>query len=240
MVVRDYLAQAREYWDERVKTFQRLACAPTKLREVYKTDPAKALRIFDKEIGRLHEVLFDFIWPLLEDCNSGKVLETGFGTGEFTRDLLKLKVQNRWSFTYAGVDISDEMLKFTREVLMREHLLKFVPRLRLGRASSLTEIRDKSKNGVIWGRIGFWLWNEEWIKALKEVNRIIMPGGWFVVYEPFRDTNPHWERLGKKNTVRYVQDYRDRLPNFTSEEPIEVKFCKESYLIIVFHKNGMG
>ena len=121
----------------------------------------------------------DFYWRAralthLRDASPGRILDVACGTGDFSIAAAKLGPES-----IVGVDISDRMLELGKQKLLRKGLDRVI-RLEPGEAENL-RFPDESFDATI---VAFGVRNFENLeKGLKEIRRVLVPGGRIVVLE---------------------------------------------------------
>ncbi len=111
---------------------------------------------------------------LLKDDEIKSILDVATGTGDLAIELAKLNPE-----TITGIDIAVEMLEIGREKLKKKSLDKLIT-LEEGDAENL-RFEDNSFDAVT---VAFGVRNFETLqKGLREIYRVLKPGGRFVVLE---------------------------------------------------------
>ncbi len=110
----------------------------------------------------------------LKSLNPKKILDIACGTGDFSIEALKLIPKE-----VIGIDISIEMLKVGNEKIKKKKLENIIT-LKLGDSENL-EFEDDYFDAAI---VAFGVRNFETLqKGLKEIFRVLKPGGVFIVLE---------------------------------------------------------
>ena len=120
-----------------------------------------------------------------------RLLEAGIGTGRITRPLMERGAR------VTGIDISPRMLARLREQIGAQHRL---PDLLLGDATRLP-LRDASFRAVLMVHVLHMV--ADWKQALKEMRRVLAPGGVFLHDVANYDiaVNPWRQSLDKRDEL---------------------------------------
>jgi len=109
------------------------------------------------------------------------ILDVATGTADFAIECAKLNPAK-----ITGIDISEGMMKFGREKIKNKGLEKIIT-LEYGNAETVT-YPDNSFDAIV---VGFGVRNFQNLEAgLKNLNRILKPGGQIVILEFSYPTNP--------------------------------------------------
>lgn len=158
---------------------------------------AQVARMFDNISGRydqLNHLLslgIDKLWRKkairhLERFNPSKILDVATGTGDFAIQASRINQSS-----IVGVDISEGMLEAGRKKIQRLGLTQRV-RLENGDSENL-QFEDNYFDAVI---VAFGVRNFENLdKGLKEINRVLKPGGRLVVLEISEPDGFPWKQL---------------------------------------------
>ncbi|HEY6807091.1 MAG TPA: class I SAM-dependent methyltransferase [Pyrinomonadaceae bacterium] len=167
-----------------------------------------------------------------------RILEVGVGTGEFSVRMLPLFIEK--SAISFGLDFAENMIGCTRERLIYGmHLPKEAINLLQGDATQLP-FSNSSMSLVVWGKFGLHLTGlAEWEIALEEVKRVLLPKGFFLLYEPLHENNLNYHeqrRTGDGALFRSVTDYDKALFDCKRVATIYRRFCWEIYSIALWQK----
>ncbi len=156
----DQLNQVKKKWNQD-KNYKRWA-------DYYKEDTFLGIRLQEREQKALE---------YLDDLNLGKgskILELGYGAG-----VTSAKIYRR-GFNITGIDISEDLhglaVQNCKRVKKRSNKAKF--RFLIGNAEKL-DFQDNSFDCVI--GLGFLHYLQYPMRCLKEVKRVLRPGGYFII-----------------------------------------------------------
>ncbi len=118
---------------------------------------------------------------LLKEKNPKNILDVATGTGDFAIECVKLSPAK-----ITGIDISDGMLKVGREKIQKLNLENLIT-LENGNAETVP-FPDNSFDAIV---VGFGVRNfQDLEKGLRNLHRMLKPGGELVVLEFSYPTNP--------------------------------------------------
>lgn len=251
------LAQ-REYWNQREKRGWLLAVAPHDWLEALEGRFVKngcsreqAQELVTSVFGVIQQNLMEQVmlmvvqrWlhgPLTQDeavTTARHILEVGVGTGEFAVRMAPLIMKHGYGYT--GLDFAEAMIEHTTKRLSNAGFEGSNINVVQGLATSLPR-EDKSTWLVAWGKFGCHLTNEVvWQRALKEVRRVIEPGGYFLLYEPMQDVNKKFKRKPRKSKGTYIRnlaEYDSVLAPMRRVDTARCQFCNEGYSLALWQKS---
>lgn len=162
----------KEFWDKEYKTSEHLALSMN-----VSEDLEKFTRWMEREYGR------EFLNPIAQ------VLDIGTGNG---RNLIWLS--ETYGMRGVGFDISETAIKAAKEQA-QDLPLQFEVR-------SMTDVlplKDSSATLVLDMMTSHFLRKEEREKLLREIVRVLKPGGWLFFKSFLADEDLHTKRLLKEN-----------------------------------------
>jgi SAM-dependent methyltransferase len=148
-------------------------------------------------IYRVEEVIFQSLYPVIKD---GKLLDIGIGGGRTTKHLLEL------SKNYIGIDYTQRLA----EVVKRKY-----PEANIYCADARElPLCDEFFDFVLFSLNGIdYMHHEDRLRALREIHRVLLPGGVYVFSSHNRDYNGFkklpWQEeasfsLGRLKSCLYV------------------------------------
>ncbi|MFQ5957298.1 MAG: class I SAM-dependent methyltransferase [Candidatus Brocadiales bacterium] len=130
---------------------------------------------------------------------SERVLEVGCGTASI---LIRAHGFRDSTRRYYGVDISHTMLERATHNIKRKHLEDSIS-IAAGPASSLP-FKDESFSAVLFAYVIKHLSDETFVSALREANRVLVPGGRLVMWE-FVPSSMGWANRYVYSVTRAVR-----------------------------------
>jgi ubiquinone/menaquinone biosynthesis C-methylase UbiE len=169
-----------------------------------------------------HKDFYKNTAEVLDLKNTDKLLEIGFGSGIF------IKKYASQACKIAGIDYSEDMLKLACSInkkLINERKLD----LRYGNASSLPWQENEFSAVVAIETFFFW---PEPDKALKEILRVLMPGGRFILEMSYNheDGLDHTEDIIKMKLRLYTSDEIAKLLIKNGFSDIDIHYYKGFWL----------
>lgn len=137
--------------------------------------------IYDQGIRILTLGKLDKIYKHLTSCikKGQKVLDLGCGTGALT-----LRAEQKGA-KVKGIDINPQMLEIAQKQAIKKNLIQNIELCEMGVAELGSE-ESESYNVVISGLCFSELSEDELIYTLKEVKRILKPGGFLLIADEVR------------------------------------------------------
>ncbi len=134
----------------------------------------KEFKIVNSPILRLFQKHLEFpIFRRMGFVPTNKsILEIGCGSGHGALQILRDRPAS-----YIGVDIMPEQIQLAQKRSVKNCVFKLMD------ASDLSYFPDKSKDIVVICRILHHM--PEWKKAIKECSRVLKPGGYIYITEPY-------------------------------------------------------
>lgn len=164
--------------------------------------------ILTKSMNKANRVLYDGIVEQIELSDSSRVLDIGFGNG-FLESLIMQKT--RCNIT--GIDISEDMVQRANHIY-HKYIESGNMSFKLGDCCNL-EFPDETFDAVTTINT-IYFWNDTF-KGLKEINRVLKPGGVF------------YNAVLEKDTLDKFFYTKNGFKKFATEEYIELgkeaSFC---------------
>jgi len=169
---------------------------------------------------------------ILDLKDDDKCLEIGFGSGLFIK-----KYASHLSFV-AGIDCSEDMVKLASSInkeLVKSGKVEF----RQGEVSALPW--KDSEFSVVVGIETFYFWPEP-EKALKEIHRILIPGGRLVIEMGYNkdDGKDHAKDVEKHDLRLYNGEELKRLLHYSGFDDVSIYYFKSLWFPFTGYKVPKG
>lgn len=179
-------------------------------------------RILARGMAWGHKDFYKNTAKVLDLRDEDKYLEIGFGSGLFIKKYASHVAR------IAGLDYSEEMVNLASDInkdLVKSGKAEF----KLGNASSLPWKNDEFS--VVVGIETFFFWNEP-MKSLKEIYRILAPGGRLVIEMSFNkdDGLDHSKHFKKMNLKLYNASEMIKMLNDVGFSNVVVTYFKGFWL----------
>jgi ubiquinone/menaquinone biosynthesis C-methylase UbiE len=179
-----------------------------------------------------HRSFYENTARILDLKDDDKYLEIGFGSGLFIK-----KYASHLS-RIAGIDCSEDMVKLASNInegLVESGKAEFVQ----GDASALPW--KESEFSVVVGIETFYFWPEP-EKALKEIHRVLIPGGRLVIEMGYNkdDGKDHAKDIEKHNLVLYGGEEMEKLLKDSEFDDVSVYYFKSLWFPFTGYKVPKG
>lgn len=179
-------------------------------------------RLFARGMAWGHKDFYENTAKVLNLKDEDKYLEIGFGSGLFIKKYASHVAR------IAGLDYSEEMVNLASDI--NKNLIKSgKAELKFGDASSLPWKNDEFS--VVVGIETFFFWNEP-IRSLKEIYRVLAPGGRLVIEMAFNkeDELDHSKHVKEMNLKLYTADEMTKMLNEAGFCDVVVTYFKGFWL----------